>query len=100
MYYVERKKEIIPWKAILGMTKYYDHILLYIIKSNLLSRDHIIAIIKGWIFDGNLNYAIASNEENLIWCAGHGKPGIYFVVFYEQIQISIKEKIVKTKTKT
>ena len=80
--------------------KYYDNIFLCIVKSNLLSRDHIIAITRGWIFDGNLKYAIVLNEQNLNWCAGHGKPGIYFIGFYEQIQIGIKEKSSKQKEKT
>ena len=34
IYYVERKKQMIPWKDILGMTKYYDNIFLYIVNSN------------------------------------------------------------------
>ena len=47
MYYVERKKQMIPWKEFLRMTKYYDHIFLCIVDSNALSRDHIIAITRG-----------------------------------------------------
>ena len=62
MNYVERKKND-AMEDILGMTKYYDHIFLCIIKSNLLSRDHIIAITR--IFDGNIKFAIALNEQNV-----------------------------------
>ena len=47
MYYFDRKKQMRPWKDILGMTKYYDHIFLCIVKSNLLSGDQIIAITRG-----------------------------------------------------
>ena len=109
MYYGERKTQMMPWKDIPGMTKYNDNIFLCTAKSNLLSRDHIIAITRGWTFDRNQKYAIALYEQNLSWCAGHWKPGIDFVDFYKQIQISIKEKnrqnkkqktkIVKTKNK-
>ena len=90
---------MIPRKDILGMIKGYDHIFLCIVKSNLLSRDHIIAITRGWIFDKNLKCAITLNEQNLNWCAGYGKPGIYFVGFYEQIQIGRKEKNHQNKNK-
>ena len=82
------------------MTKYYDYIHICIVKSYLLSRDHIIAITRGWIFDGNPKYAIVLSEQKLNWCAGHGITGIYFVVFiYEQIQIGIKEKNLQHKNK-
>ena len=53
---------MIPWKDILGMTKFWDH---------------IIAIIRGWSFDGNLKYAIALNEQNFKSCTRHGKPGTH-----------------------
>ena len=45
------------------MTKYYDHIFLCIVKSNSLSRDHIIAITSE---KENLKYAIVLNEKNRI----------------------------------
>ena len=54
MNYVERKKQMISWKDILGMA---------------------ITITKRWIFDGNLKYAIALNK-NLNRCVGHEKLGI------------------------
>ena len=81
---------MIPWKDTLGMTKYYGHKFLCIVKSNLLSRDQIIAITRGWIFYRNLKYVIVLNKQNLNWCAGYGKPDIHFVGVYEQIQIGIK----------
>ena len=92
MFYVDRKKQMIPLKDILGMTKYYDHIFPCIIKTNLLSRYHIIAITRLWIFDGNPKHAITSNKQNINRCAGHEKPGKYFLGLHEQIQIGIKEK--------
>ena len=52
MYDVGRKKQMISWKDILGMTKYYDHIFL--------------CIIRGLIFAGNLKYAIVFNKKNSI----------------------------------
>ena len=64
-YSVQCTKQMLPWKDILGTTKYYDNIFLCIAKSNLLSGDHIFVITRGWIFDGNLKYTIALNELNL-----------------------------------
>ena len=57
-----------------------------------MSRNHIIAIIRGWLFNSNLKYIILLNEINLNWCAGHQKPGIHVVGINEQIQICIKQK--------
>ena len=51
----------------------------------MFSQDHIIAICGGWIFYGNLNYAILMSEESLNWCASRGRKGISFDGFFEQI---------------
>ena len=47
MYYIERKKQMIPWKDILRMAKYYNYIFQCLVKSCLLSRDHIIVMARG-----------------------------------------------------
>ena len=71
--------------------KCYNSIILGIVKSNYLSRDHIIAICRGWIFDANLTYAIPLTLDSLNWCAGHGKKEVLFDGFFEQVQIGCKD---------
>jgi len=90
-YYVERKKKLLSWKEINKCAKCYKSIILGIVKSNLLSRDHIIAICNGWIFDANLPYAIPLTLDNLNWCAGHGNKEVLFDGFFEQVEIGYKD---------
>ena len=61
--------------------------MVCILKSNIMSREHMIAISNGWIFDANLSYAIALNETNLNWCTGKHQ----FIGFYEQVQFEKTE---------
>ena len=44
----------------------------------------------GWVFDGNLNYAIPLSEDSLNWCASHSREGIVFDSCFEPIQIGLK----------
>ena len=83
-----------PFASIKDMqkdTKYYNSIMLCLLKTSTMSRDHIIGICRGWIFEPNLPYAIVLNMENMNWCAGHGKD-ILFNGFYEQVQIYMNKK--------
>ena len=64
-YYVHRKRKLIYWKDIYQSNDCNKSIVLCIIKSNMFSQDHIIAISGGWIFDGHLNYTIPLSEESL-----------------------------------
>ena len=73
--------------------------MLCIPKSTSLNRDHIIGITQGWIFDGNLSYAIPLNEDNLSWSASHGESGEVFAGFCEQIQVGLREERKKKKSK-
>ena len=73
--------------------------MLCIPKSSCFSRDHIIGITRGWIFDGNLPYAIPLNEENLTWCASHGKEDEIYTGFWEQIEVFVKETKKEAKKK-
>ena len=75
-----------PFTTIKGMQKdttYYNSIVPYLLKTSSVSRYHIIAVSRGWIFDPNLNYRIVLNYEIMNWCARHGKE-IIFNGFYEQ----------------
>ena len=83
---------MLSWKEILSSQKCHDSIILGILRTSLRSRDHMIAICNGLIFDGNLSYAIPLNLESLNWCAGHGKQEVLFDGFFEQVQIGYKEK--------
>ena len=91
-YYVERKTRIMTWKEIYKSNECYQSIQLCIVKSTSFSRDHIIAIAAGWIFDSNLTYAISLNEKNLHWCAGHGRGEVFFERFLEQVEIGKRKK--------
>ena len=55
-YAVKRMRQIVSWKKLLENPFDYT-IMLCISKSTSFSKDHIIGIINGWIFDGNLTYA-------------------------------------------
>ena len=57
---------MIPWKDIYAKPEFYNSIMLCIRKSNMFSRDHIIALCQGWNFDENLSYTISLNENSLI----------------------------------
>ena len=91
-YYVQRITSIMKWKDIYKSSECYESIMLCIIQSSSFSRDHIIAISGGQIFDSNLTYALTLNATNLDWCASHGKDGIFFQKFLEQVKIGKREK--------
>ena len=86
-YGVRRIKQMIDWKHFINDTGYFDSIMICILKAADMSRDHIVAITKGWIFDGNLNYALKLDEDSLTWCCSQGDSDCIFVGFYEQVQI-------------
>ena len=98
-YAVTRKTQIVSWKKLLE-NPYYSNIMLCIPKSTAMVKDHIIGVTNGWIFDGNLVYAIPLNESNLTWCTSHGKTGEVFTGFCEQLEISLKDLNYIGKTKS
>ena len=87
----------IPWKSMISKSSLFYSIILCLPKSTNLSRDHIFAIVQGWIFDSNLSYGIALNLDNLNWSAGHGKNDVAFSGFHEVYQISLRKQKKKTK---
>ena len=91
-YTVVRVKRMLSWKQLL-QSEYYNNIILCIPKSTELSKDHIIGVTQGWIFDGNLEYAVPLTEENITWTASHGKDGIVFSGFWEQVIVKKKENL-------
>ena len=101
---MQRIKNIMSWKDIYNSNECYHSIILCIINSSSFSRDHMIAIANGWIFDSNLPYALPLNEDSLNWCASHGKEGFYFDRFVEHVQVGRippgKEKNKKQKKNT
>ena len=90
-FYVERKKQIMDWKDVVKMQRSVKTIQLCIIQTTSFSRDHIIALAGGWIFDSNLTFAIPLNANNLNWCANHGKQDVYFEQFIEQVEVGKKK---------
>ena len=103
-YYVERISKIMSWKDIYNSNDCFHSIMICIIKDSSFSRDHMIAIANGWIFDSNLHYALPLNEDSLNWCASHGKEGYCFDKFVEHVQVGRitpgKEKNKKQKKNT
>ena len=99
LYTVKRMTQIVPWKKLLE-NPFYSNIMLCIPKSTSMLKDHIIGITNGWIFDGNLVYAIPLNESNLTWCTSHGKTGEVFTGFCEQLEIRLKDPKFVGKTKS
>ena len=98
-YVINRIKKAMHWKELLK-DPYYSRIMLCIPRSSSFSKDHIIGISQGWIFDGNLQYAIPLNEENLTWSTSHGKRGEVFTSFIEQLQVSLKDPHYEGKSKS
>ena len=88
---------MIPWKDIYAKPEFYNSIMLCVLKSKMFSRDHIIAICRGWIIDGNLSYAISLNEKSLNRCAGRGRLDVIFDGLHEQVQVGLKKKSKKLK---
>ena len=86
-YGVKRIKQMIEWSKFLYDKEYFNNIMLCILRSEDNSRDHIVAISKGWIFDGNLTHALSLNIANLNWCCTNGKTNNMFIGFYEQVRI-------------
>ena len=97
-YSVKRIKQMIPWGKLLE-NPFYQHVVLCMPKSSCFSRDHIIGITRGWIFDGNLPYAIQLNEENLTWCTSHGRENEVFTGFWEQVYFFWEPKEKKGKNR-
>ena len=90
-YSVKRITRMIPWGKFLE-NPFYKHVVLCMPKSSSFSRDHIIGISRGWIFDGNLPYAIPLNEDNLTWCTSHGCENEVFTGFWEQVYFFYEPK--------
>ena len=86
-YSAKRIKQMIKWTELLHDKEYFNNIMLCILKSEDNSRDHIVAISRGWIFDGNLPRALLLNVGYLAWCCSNGKRNNMFIGFYEQVQI-------------
>ena len=74
------------------LPEYYSNIILCIPKSSAFSKDHMIGITQGWIFGSNLEYAVPLTEENITWTASHGKEGIVFSGFWEQVIVKKKDE--------
>jgi len=85
-YSVKRIKQMIDWQVLFKDNGYFDSIVLCILKAQDMSRDNIVAITKGWIFDGNLTYALSLNDNNLT----HFDISILFTTlkqYYEQSKL-------------
>ena len=91
-YYVQRITKIMSWKDIYNSNECFHSIMICIIKDSSFSRDHMISIANGWIFDSNLPYALPLNEDSLNWCASHGKEGYCFDKFVEHVQVGRKKQ--------
>ena len=66
----------------------YENLFLCIIKSNMFSWHHIIAICGGWIFNGDLNYALPLSDESFNWYASYGCAEIVFDIFFNKFNLA------------
>ena len=98
-FVTRRMRQVVHWKQLLR-DPHYSRIMLCIPRSSSFSKDHIIGITHGWIFDGNLLYAIPLNEENLTWCTSHGKRGEVFTNFIEQMAVFPRDPNFEGKSKS
>ena len=92
-YKVRRMTNMISWKELNRNTVYFNSIMTCILKSSNMSKENMIGISNGWIFDANLDYGILLNEKKLNWCTGYHE----FIGFYEQLQF--EKKITNKKQK-
>ena len=67
--------------------------MLCILKAEDMSRDHIVAITKGWIFDGDLTYALSLNDINLTWCCSQGNSNCILLGFMRKFKFVKNETI-------
>jgi hypothetical protein len=84
---VETIKKEVPW-AELNKTTHYKLIVISLLRGSDDSRDHIVSISHGWIFDSNLDFALPLNKESLDWCCGFMQNGTTFDGFWEMASVS------------
>ena len=68
---------------------YYD-IVICLIQDTKKSKDHIIGISNGWIFDSRLSFTLPLEKNNLDKVCGSLSSGDQFISFHEQIRIQLK----------
>ena len=65
MMKIKLKRKLISWKDIDQSNVFHESIIFVSSRAKYFSSAHIITICGGWIFYGNLNYAILLSEESL-----------------------------------
>ena len=82
-----KKQEYTVDDMLTGQAYYLVVICLLMDSKN--SRDHIVVISHGWIFDSRFKYTFGLSLDNLHYICGANEE-CYFVRFHEQIQIKFK----------
>ena len=68
---------------------FYD-IVICLLQDTNKSKDHIIGISNGWIFDSRLSFTLPLEKDNLDKVCGSLLSGDQFISFHEQIRIRLK----------
>ena len=80
-------KTKVSW-AELNKPSFYKVIVVCLLRGSDESRDHIVSISHGWIFDSNLDFAIPLKKESLDWCCGYKQNASTFEGFWEMFYVS------------
>ena len=84
---METIKKEVPW-AELNKGTFWKSIVICLLRGSDHSRDHIVSISHGWIFDSNLDFALPLNKESLDWCCGFRQNGTTFEGCWEMCFVS------------
>lgn len=80
------KKQEYTWEQ-LKNDKEYWYIVVCLLNDTAMSKDHIVVISHGMIFDSRFKYTFPLSKENLDFVCGSYKYGSSFLDFHEQFQI-------------
>ena len=83
----ETIRQEVQW-AELNKGKLWKSIVIFLLRGSDHSRDHIVSISHGWIFDSNLDFALPLNKESLDWCCGFRQNGTTFEGCWEMCIVS------------
>ena len=78
---------MIQWTDLRYDSKYYQSIMICLIKGTNVFHDNLISIVRGWIFDSNLSFAIPLDKKHLEWCSGATNNESTFGGFCEMVQV-------------
>ena len=87
IYSAYRQKNMIEWTYLKNESKYYQSIIICLIKGTNGTHYNVIGIVRGWIFDSNLSFATPLDKIHLDWCSGATKNESICFCFCEMVQV-------------